>query len=170
MARTTAYTYFDSPCRATMKLVEGAWTDDDTKKAGGYFASPLNKDMFVKLHATLDWTVQKATASTDIILGKLISDPEGEHVANSRLGTIQLNGNYIMEVEMATTSAVLSAGDSVILTASGGGLGEGLWVVNAPAGTKTFNGTIALVSMATASYGSGITVPILFGATKVGGY
>ena len=174
MARTATYTYFDSPCRASMALVEGAWTDDDKYKVGGYFASPLDKDTFVALSKTVDWAVVKASASTDIVIGKLVTDPEGEHVANSRHGTIQLFGDYIMEVELSTASQALgaiTAGDSLVLTASGGKYGEGLWVKNKPLGTASFNGTICMISLATASMATGTLVPVLVGMShQVGGY
>jgi hypothetical protein len=180
MARGTAYTYWHSPCRAAMALAEGAWTDDAKAILGGAFASELDKDCFVALDTTGDFRVKKASASTDMLIGKLISEPEGEHVANSRHGTVLLFGDYIQEVELNTASDTIAPGDGVQLYALGGKFGEGTWekfvaestlVVSGSADLATasvtrFNGTVALASSSTTgSIASGSVIPVLMGYT-----
>lgn len=156
MARQTGYTYWHTPARASMRLVEGSWSDDDDYKLGGYFSAPLDKDMWVALYTGSDFTVMKATASTNTVIGKLISEPQGEHNTTSgRYGTVLLLGDFVLEVECATNSAI-NIGAPVKLTASGGTYAEGVWTSHSAA-----NGTIALAAYATAS-GAGYKIPVLF--------
>jgi len=158
MGRLTGYTFWHAPCAAAMALEEGAWTDNDKYKDGGYFASPMDKDMFVAL-TTRSFTVKKATASTDVIVGKLISEPQGEHTTYGRQGTILLLGDYVLELEVHTASDTLAVGGYVQLSASGGKYGEGLWFKD-----TTSNGTLVLASStASGSIASGSVIPVLVG-------
>ena len=79
MARETEWTiYHEAPPKMAFSLNEGAWTDDDKYKDGGYFASPLDKDCYVVLDTSSNALVRKATTSESPI-GKLITEPMGRH-------------------------------------------------------------------------------------------
>ena len=178
MGRLTGYAILhESPPRANLFLAEGAWTDDDKAKLGGAFASPLDAHMTVALDTTGNFRAKKATASTDKLIGHLISEPQGEHVQNSRVGAVLLFGDFVMECELNTASDTVAVGDCVELFGSGGKFGEGTWkkfvatttlVVSgsetATASVTRFNGTVALASSsATGSIDSGSVIPVLFG-------
>lgn len=157
VSRMTAFTFWhESPPRAAMACVEGAWTDDDKYKLGGYFASELKQNMEVFLDTSGDFRVKKCTASTDVPIGRLISEPQGPHVENSRYATVLLYGATILEVECATNSAI-NVGAPVTFTLSSGTNDCGKWTSDSAA-----NGTLALAAYATAS-GAGYFIPVLFG-------
>lgn len=156
MTRTTASTiYHVCPPMAGMILQEGAWTDDDTRKLGGYFAAPLDKDKFVSI-GTADMSVTLSGAAGEPI-GKLVSEPQGPHVENGRQGTVMLFGTHIMEVEMHTLSDSVALGGSVQFSTSGGVYAEGLWAVD-----STASDNMALAAYTTGS-AAGTTIPVLFG-------
>lgn len=161
MARAKAWSiYHEAPPKMAFNLAEGAWTDNDKYKDGGYFAAPLDKDCWVDLVTASEALVTKSGLNGTPI-GKLITEPMGPHVANGRKGTILLLGAAVMEVEIATQSDVIPAGASVKFSTSGGKWGEGLWTVD-----SSPNGTIALASTpASGSMVSGSRLPVLFGAT-----
>lgn len=178
MARGTAYTYWHSPCRAAMALVEGAWTDDADYTKGGYFASELDADVFVAIDTTGDFRVKKATASTDVVIGKMISEPQGEHVENARFGNVLLFGDYILEVEIDTASDAIAPGDSVVFSKLGGSYSEGVWkksqgttislTGSADSTQSVGNGTLALASTsASASIATATVIPVMFGYKNV---
>lgn len=159
MGRLTGYTFWHSPCSAAMALNEGTWSDNDKYTVGGYFASEMDKDMFVALDTAGNFRVKKATATADVVIGKLISEPQGEHTTYGRQGTVLLFGDYIMEVEIHTASDTIAVGGSVQFSASGGKYGEGVWIKDA-----TANGTLALASSsATGSIATGSVIPVMFG-------
>lgn len=158
VSRVTSYEYWDGPSKATMRCVEGAWTDDDDYKLGGYFASPLNNGDWVALDTYSAMTVHKATATTDVVIGQLMSEPQGEHTEYGRYATVRLLGVTVKEVEIdPAMTQTISIGGSVVLTASGGYFGEGLWTRDA-----TANGTLAL-GAAGPTCSTGTVIPVLFG-------
>lgn len=159
MATKTAYTiYHESPPKVAMFLNEGAWTDDDDYKLGGYFASPLDKDTIVTLDTSADFTVKKATLSTDTPIGKLISEPQGEHTSGARVGTVLLFGDCVLECEIHTASDQITVGGYVQFTKSGGYFDGGTWQKD------TSNDTVALASTsASGSIATGSVIPVLFG-------
>lgn len=161
-----------------MALAEGAWTDDDKAILGGAFASEIEKDCYVALDTGGDFRVKKASASTDVVVGKMYSKPQGEHTENGRYGTVLLFGDFIQEVELATNSDTIAVGDGVELTGVGGKFGEGKFtkfvatstlVVSgstdlATASVTRYNGTLALASSSTTgSITSGSVIPVLMG-------
>ena len=147
-----------------MKLYEGAWTDSNLYKLGGYFASPMDADTWVCLYTGSSWTVRKATASSDIVIGKLESEPQGDHVASSRDGTILLLGQWVGEVELHTSSDVVAIGEYVKFSTSGGKFGEGLFIKDDTAASGSSSGFLALASSsASGSVASGSLIPVLFG-------
>jgi len=159
MTRTTASTiYHVSPPTVAMILAEGAWTDDDDYKLGGYFATPLDKDVYVSLHTT-DMTVTASGASGTPI-GKMISEPQGKHSELGRQGTVLLFGTHVLEVEIATNSDSISVGGYVTFGTTGGTFAEGVWTKDASA-----NGTRALAAYTTGS-AAGTSIPVLFGAVS----
>ena len=166
VSRIASYEYWDGPAKATMKCIEGAWTDDDTKLLGGAFASPVHNGDWVASDTTSAMTIHKATASSDKIIGQAVSEPQGPHVANSRYATVLLLGTFVKEVEIDPAMAsTISIGDTVYLSASGGYFGEGLWskATSAATGTVTLsNGTFAL-GPAGPTCTTGTVIPVLFG-------
>lgn len=159
MTRGTAYTiYHESPPKMAFSLNEGAWTDDDKYKVGGYFATPMDKDTFVILDTASDATVKIATASTDVPIGKMISEPQGKHTTNGRQGTVLLFGSAVLEVEVYTSSDSIAIGGSVKFQASGGTFAEGVWTLDTAS-----NDTRALAAYTTGS-DAGTKIPVLFGA------
>jgi len=165
MARKTSYTFWDSPAKAAMTCYEGTWTDNDKYKDGGYFATPLDANMWVALRTASDFAVMKATASTDIIIGKLESEPQGEHTTSGRQGNVLLLGDFVLEVELATNSGAIVPGDKLIFTGAGGSYSEGYWSKNqVTTSFADYVGPIALASSsATGSIASGSVIPALFG-------
>jgi hypothetical protein len=174
VTRTAAYEYWDGPAKASFACVEGAWTDNDKYKLGGYFASELHNGDWVALSTVSTMACMKASASTDVVIGQLVSEPLGPHVANSRHATVQLLGDFVKEVEIDPASTeTISYGGSVKLTASGGYFGEGLWnrftplVVTGSAVVTMGNGTLAL-GTAGPTCSTGTVIPVLFGFPNKG--
>lgn len=156
MARARSYTYWHAPLRASMILQEGAWTDDDDYKLGGYYASQMQKDQFVRLSG--DWTVARMLSASENVIGKLISDPiGGDHSTNGRYGTILLFGTTIEEVEIKSGSDTIAIGASVMPATGTGSEDKGYFTLD-----TVSNGTCALVAYATAS-AVGTKIPVLFG-------
>jgi hypothetical protein len=165
VSRVASYEYWNAPARATMKCIEGAWTDDSNLKVGGSFASPMHNGDWAAAD-TSSFAVKKATASSDLVIGQLMSEPQGEHVASSRYATVLLLGLFVKEIEIdPAMGSTISVGDTVNFTASGGYFGEGLWnKCTAPStGSVTnSNGTFALAT-AGPSCSTGTVIPVLFG-------
>jgi hypothetical protein len=166
VARTSAYEYWDAPCRAVMKCSEGAWTSDDTKIIGGSFAVPMHNGDWVAADTSV-MSVKKATASTDVIIGQLFSEPQGEHATSARYATVMLLGTSVKEIEIdPAMTDTISVGDNVRLTASGGYFGEGLFnrIAKSVASTSITlsNGTFAL-GTAGPTCTTGTVIPVMFG-------
>jgi hypothetical protein len=141
-----------------MKCIEGAWTDNDAYINGGSFASPMHNGDWAALDTSSAMTVHKATASSDNVIGQLVSEPQGEHTTNGRYATVLLAGAFVKEVEISPSMAdTISVGDSVQFSVSGGYFGEGLWTRDA-----TPNGTRAL-GPAGPTPATGTVIPVLFG-------
>lgn len=170
VSRVSSYEYWNAPCRATMKCIEGAWTDDDKSKLGGAFASPLANGEWVALDTSSAMTVHKVTASSDVVIGQLSSEPQGVHVENGRYATVLLMGDFIKEVEVAPAMTdTISIGDTVRLSASGGYFGEGLWnraTLQTTTGVTLSNGTLAL-GTAGPTCSTGTVIPVLFGYSRI---
>jgi hypothetical protein len=158
----------------------GSWTDDANYVLGGYFGTDLDAELFVALDTTADWTVKRASTSADILIGKMISQPSGEHTASGARATILMFGDMISEVEIDTASDVIAVGDSVIFSAKGGSFSAGVWkkatatsytLTGTGEGTSSFyNGTVVLATTsASGSIASGTTVPVLFGHQRMSG-
>lgn len=150
---TASVIYHVSPPTVAMICSEGAWTDDDRYKFGGYFASQLENGQYVKLAGDM---MVSAAGTDETPIGKLISDPQGAHVANGRQATVLLFGTQVLEVEMWTASPSVAVGGSVKFKQAGGVFGEGVWV------SSTANSTRVLKSYTTGS-AAGTTIPVLFG-------
>jgi len=166
VARTSAYEYWDAPCRAVMKCAEGAWTDNDKMVIGGSFSSPMSNGEWVAADSTV-MSVKKATASTDVVIGQLVSEPQGPHASSSRYATVLLLGTHVKEIEIdPAMTDTISVGDNVRITASGGYFGEALWnraVKATVSDGHTFsNGTFAL-GPAGPTCTTGTVIPVLFG-------
>ena len=156
--RSSSYIYTHAPCMASMKLDEGAWTDNDDYKLGGYFANPLTKGQWVALSG--DWTVNRMTASNSLAVGYLASEPiSGAHTSGGRYGNIMLLGDFVKEVEILSGSGNISLGGSIKPADGTGSLNEGVWTVD-----TVSNGTFALASYSSGST-QGTTIPVLFGYT-----
>jgi hypothetical protein len=142
----------------TMQLAEGAWTDSDLYKEGGYFAAPLKNGNPVKMSSDYRVTL---SGTGDTPIGYVKSILGGENKTNGRWGTIKLFGLFVNTVEMATASDAVAVGGSVQFSTSGGTYGEGTWVKD------TANDTIALNSTsASGSIAAGERIHVLFGAVK----
>jgi len=169
VSRIASYEYWDGPAKATMKCREGAWTDNVDHVLGGTFATPLHNGEWVAADTNSAMTVHKATASSDNVIGQLVSEPQGPHVANSRYATVLLMGTFIKEVEIdPAMAATISVGDTVYLSASGGYFGEGLWgkaTLQTTTGVTLSNGTFAL-GPAGPTCTTGTVIPVLFGYRK----
>lgn len=157
VSRGTAYDYWHSPCRAAMKVDEGAFTTMTDHYYGGYFANQVNNGTWVALKTTSDWTVMKASASTDMVIGQLVSQPQGEQIASTRHATVLLLGEYVKELEIHTTSDSIVVGGSVMMGGKDGYFAEGVWTKDTAS-----NGTVALCAYTTGS-AYGTTIPVLFG-------
>ena len=170
VSRIASYEYWDGPAKATMKCIEGAWTDNDALKMGGSFASPLHNGEWVAADTSSAMTVHKATASSDKVIGQLVSEPQGEHVASSRYATVLLLGSFVKEVEIdPAMAATISVGDTVYLSASGGYFGEGLWgkaTLQTTTGVTLSNGTFALGPAGPTST-TGTVIPVLFNYNSI---
>lgn len=153
MARTTSEEY--EAAEVTFFLEEGAWTDSDLYKEGGYFASPLSKGDYVEVSNTTDWRV-KALATASSMFGILKSEPQGPHVANQRHATVDMFGGEVREVYIVTNSGTIARGASI--TPSGT---SGLFILDGSA-----NGTFLLNEYltGTGTTAAGTMVPVLFGA------
>jgi hypothetical protein len=157
VSRGTAYDYWHSPCRAAMKVDEGTWSAQIEHMMGGYMSAPVHKDTWVALKTTSDWTVIKASASTDKVIGQLVSEPQGEQIAVTRYATVLLLGQFIKEVEIHTSSDSMVVGSSVMTGGTTGYFNEGVWTKD-----TTSNGSVILVAYTTGS-AYGTTIPVLFG-------
>lgn len=120
----------------TMPVEEGAWTDNDDYKEGGYFATPLKEGDYVILDGTVDFRVQKA-ASTETPIGVVVGAPMGKNVANGRSATIELFCYRVMKVKLSATSQPASIGEYVCYDAA-----------NEWCQTATANSTAALQAIA----------------------
>jgi len=150
--------YQTAPPRMAFILEEGAWTDSDLYKAGGYFAAPMDRGMFVQL-GTINGSVTKSTTASSPVIGQLISEPmSGVHSENGRHGTVELFGSHVLELEIKTTSDTIAMGGYVIYAGAGGYFGDGIWTKG-----TTSNGTCALNAYTTGS-GTASTIPVLFNA------
>lgn len=162
MARVKAWAiYHEAPPKMAFTLAEGTWSDNDKYKDGGYFSAPLTKDCYVSLvTGTAYEAVVSKSASGSTPIGKLITEPMGKHETNGRQGTVLLFGTAVMEIEIATQSDLIVAGNSVKYWTYGGMWAEGLWTLD-----TVSNGTVLLATTpASGSMVSGTMFPCLFGA------
>ena len=123
----------------------------------GYFASPVHKGDFVKLTST-DKVVAPA-GSSDTIIGQVIDHPQwfgdrpnasatsGNY--NRRSCTVQLWGDYVKAIQLASDNSAVAVGDSIAYEGSN---------VFDKAGSS--GNTIALTS---AKANSGDKITVLFG-------
>lgn len=177
-------TYEYSGNKVTMYLDEGAYTTNSKYDAGGYWADDLLPGTPVKLSTAQGMTVTRASAS-DRVIGMVYGTPQ--IVTNGsqygRTAAIQLFGDFVHEVEIATDSGTIAIGDSVYLKSHAGSFSKGVWAKDASpfASAQLFtlsgngevitvsavtpNTTVALQSSsATGSIASGSTIYVLFGA------
>lgn len=98
--------------KTAMNLFEGAWTDDDEYKAGGYFASPLSVGDYVELVTTASMAV-KAAASASNPIGKVFGTANGENKEEGRWATIELYCDYVKICVVDVSSDAIAPGDSV---------------------------------------------------------
>jgi hypothetical protein len=147
--------------KVNMFVSEGTFSDDNTLKAGGKWASEITQSgILVKLTSS-DLTVAPVTTSTDTPIGFLEALPAGgDKTAGSSVASVALFGVTVKEIECATASAI-ALGAHVKFDAIGGTFGQGTFVT-----TTDSNGTIALESYATAS-GAGQRILVLFGAYSI---
>jgi hypothetical protein len=147
--------------QVTMRLAEGAWTDDDKHKEGGSFALPLKNGQTVTLQGAVDYLVtESVTGSTPI--GILMDVLGGTNATNGRYGTVRMFGSHIEECEVFTGSDALTIGSSIKFYGTGGTYGKGMWWIDTAS-----NDTIVLnTTSASGSIAAGERVHVLFGATK----
>jgi hypothetical protein len=160
--------------KAAFDVDEGAYTTNSNYVMGGYFATPYtDSGIAVKLVTTRSWTVERATASSDVVVGITDDQPFGKPEAFGRVVTVKLLGSYIDTVQLATDSAAITIGDRLSLA------GSNLWSKDAAGGTDqsyTLSGNaqtisytpsyvVALESIGTASIDDGgQKIHVLFGA------
>lgn len=145
--------------QATMRLAEGAWTDNDAYKEGGSFAAPLKVGHKVKLVTTVDYCVTLSGAG-DTPIGEVMAVSGGKNETNGRWGTIKLYGDFIEECELATASDAIAIGGYVQYSTSGGTYDKGRWTKDGSANdTRVLNS-----SSASGSIAAGDRIHVLFGA------
>jgi hypothetical protein len=159
MAVLAAFQYDGN--EATFALAEGAWTDSDKHKEGGYFATPLTIGQEVELGST-EFLVQTCATTTDIPVGYLKSITGGKNAENGRYGTVKLYCDFIKEVEIQTASDAISVGESVEYFSAGGVYGKGLWQISSANDTKALQATAASGSIA-----AGTRIYVAFGCYNV---
>lgn len=125
----------------TLPVEEGAWTDNDDYKEGGYFATPFAVGDLVVLDGTVDFRVQKA-ATTEDPIGIVVGAPMGKNATNGRSAAIELFCHRVMKVKLSATSQPASIGEHVCYDVS-----------NEWCQTATANSTIALQAIAAGAEG-----------------
>lgn len=145
----------------TMRVAEGAWTDSDKYKEGGYFAVPVTNGMTVALEGNVDYLVTRSVSGSTPI-GTIEAIQGGANSTNGRWATVRLFGGFIREVEVDTASDKLTIGCSVQFAATGGQYANGLWKIDTGS-----NDTIVLnTTSASGSIAVGERVHVLFGAHR----
>jgi hypothetical protein len=146
--------------KVAFNLDEGAWTDDDTRKEGGYFAAELKPGYFVSLGAVAFHATLSGAGVTPV--GKLISVTGGKNETGGRIGTVELFGKRIERLEIHTASDAITIGGYVQYSTSGGSYSCGLWQKDG-----TANDTLALESSsASGSIALGERIYVLMGVTR----
>lgn len=140
---------------------EGAWTDNDKYKEGGYFASEVVIGSFVSLVSTAPWHVTLSGAGTTPV-GKVIAITGGKNETNGRIATVELFGKRVERLEIHTASDAITIGGYVQYSTSGGSYSCGLWQKDG-----TANDTLALESSsASGSIALGERIYVLMGAER----